>query len=286
MPGSSTVKKAISESTYDRIMKKMRLKDHDRAVIIENFLDNWSKGSGTGIRIVDNIRSDKFVPETVLLNLLDQIYRYQHLSIEKFEIKYREVCYKFSLEGDVMDQTQISKHVGGAKTVEDFKKSLIGSRKYMNEDRASKLITKLRNDKKRLTKGEKTIPVAQHSSWVTWSESDEENPFDFVTAPLEILKLLSNLGLSHTQQNKQHLLLIYTKQAAGDIHFPTITDGHIYPYFKINRNSRDNCSRTLTWNPGECIYHGLLPQEVVPRPEGVHKPVTLNDLIRPVRLIK
>ncbi|HXO78024.1 MAG TPA: hypothetical protein VN824_22370, partial [Puia sp.] len=75
------------------------------------------------------------------------------------------------------------------------------------------------------------------------------------------------------------------KTAVGELHIPTFADAGVYAYFNCAAPT-DTFGWTKPWITGNCIQKGLDDREVRPRPEGVHLPVTLGDLQRPLEMIQ
>ena len=253
---------------------------------IVDLLEKWRRESAYGIRIVGNLVTDYKIGVPIMKEILRALYENKHLPIADLQQKiYEQKCHNYILRGPEIEKARIGGNVGGAKPTEDFIKSLKSSVKTMTEDRALEILRKLNSDSESLTAAEEDITLARYSCWCTWSEDDPVNPFDFATDPECVTKIVANLGLSHRQSKNDHALFIYSKTAVDTIHFPTIADADVYTYFKCASDS-DYCGRTQPWNPPDYLSRNLQESDVKPRPEGVHKPVKLKDLTRPVKIVK
>ena len=253
---------------------------------IVQLLNIWRRESAYGIRIVDNIKLDCKISVPIMKEFLKDLYDHRHLPIADLQQTiYEKKCHNYILRGPEIEKDRIGYNIGGAKPTEDFVRSLKSGSRTMTQSRALKLLEKLNSDKQPLTAAEEDITIANYSCWCTWSEDNPSDPFDFVTDPNRVTKIVANLGLSHRQSEMDHALFVYSKSAVDTVHFPTIADADVYTYFKCASES-DYCGRTQPWNPPDYITRHLEDSDVKPRPEGVHKPVKLKDLSRPVKIIK
>jgi hypothetical protein len=272
-------------SSFEIALETIRKKNLIMAEGIMELLEAWRKESSAGIRIVDNLKADTKITVDLVIEILEILFLNRHLPITDLENKiYKDKCYSNTLRGAMIDKGKISRNVGGAKPVDDFVAGLRDRIKTMKVSRAIQLVHKMCSSTETLTLGEKNITLSQYSCWCTWSETNDHNPFDFVTDPNMVLKVVANLGLSHRQKFKEHLLFIYPKTAVEEIRYPTIADAALYSYFKCS-SSMDYCGRTQPWYPDDYEDRSLSSSDVKPRPEGVHKPIKLGDLVKPVQKI-
>lgn len=273
------------KSTYFTVMEEMEIADGKKAMEIQELLSNWRSNSAVGIRIVDNFKNDYKISKECVEYILDELHANKHLTLEELEVNiFSTCCHKFTLQGPEIDLSKVSDKIGGAKAKEEFIISLAERMKLSSIDKAIEIVHKLCNDIE-LTPGEEDVWHTNYAAWVTWSEIDPINPFDFAKSPKELLKLLSSLGLTHRQEGLTHLLFTYSKTAVSELRYPTIADANLYSYFKC-ADSTDYCGKTQPWNPEDVEQKGLNPSEIKPRPEAVHPRIKLKEIDKPVKVIK
>lgn len=276
----------MSLSTYDRVMTKISLSDTVLFNEIEILLLRWRTGSPLGIRVVDNLQHDYKISEDAMDDILRQLAKNKHLPLELLEANiFKPLCYTYALNGPDIDIAKVSDKIGGAKSADEFIYNLAVRLKFGGTSKATEIVSKMISNSVDLSPSEKDVYFCDYGSWVTWSETSQDNPFDFVASPDEILKTIINLGLTHRQEGMSHLLFVYSKTAASDLRFPTVADACLYSYFKCTVPG-DYCGRTQPWNPEEIRHRKLDPTAFKPRPEAIHQPIKLGDIDKPVRFLK
>lgn len=272
--------------SYQKVMTKLAALNLSTHNEIDVLLSEWRKHSGMGSRIVDNLRIDVRLEETYIEQILIELHNNRHLSFEDLESTiYKNLCYKFVLKGPQINMARLPDKMGGAKVADAFILGLGSRIKFGGSSKAEEIVSKLISDKEALTPAEEELDFCDFFSWATWSELSSHDPFDFVDSPDEILKVLTNLGLTHQQEGFTHLLLVYSKGVVKTLYMPTVADAGRYSYFKCGDGS-DYCGRTLPWNPEDIQNRNLDPKKVKPRPEGVHEPIKLKHIDKPVRVVK
>lgn len=274
------------QSTYSIVMQELEISDANKAKEIQELLSAWRKETSLGIRVVDNLKADCKISESAMQKILEKLYSNRHLSVDELEANiYKKTCFGLALSGPPIDKSKIPEKIGGAKAADEFIVSMAERMKFATTDRATELVSKLCSNTETLTNAENDIYFTEYGSWVTWSEHCQDDPFDFATPPDELLKLLSNLGLTHRNEGMSHLLFVYSKHVITEIYYPTIADANLYSYFKCT-DSEDYCGRTQPWNREDVEKRNLPAKEIKPRPEGVHKPIQLKSIDKPVKAIK
>lgn len=272
---------------YVRVIQKIEGVDRVKAEEIEELLSNWRSHSALSIRIVDNLKNDYHIQENILEEMLLEIYNNRHLPYDELEGNiYKSTCYRYSLKGPIIDIAKVPEKIGGAKTADEYITGLSErTLRFSGADRANEIVAKLVSDTEVLTPAEKNISFTSYSTWVTWSEKVPHDPFEFASAPDEILKVLTNLGLAHRQEGMSHLLFVYSKSVVPALYYPTIADANLYSYFKCC-DADASWGWTQPWNPEEVKHRNLNSADVKPRPEGVHDKITLENIDKPVRILR
>jgi|GEM_PF-4507554 len=271
---------------YDLALEEIRLLDPIMARKIEEIMLDWRASTTEGIMITHNIRSECFLNKDHMIDILKCLHANYPLGLDIMQSAFENECHSYVFQGKEIDKGDVSENVGNGKTIMDFKRALKGKYRTLSMHRIGKIVKNMLTPGLEPTDTEKKFDMANHGCWATWSKSSKNDPFDFVVDPQAVLRLTANLGLDHRQYRKKHMLMIYKKDDVPSFFIPTIADANIYPYFECATDG-DFCGRTRPWFKSDYEKRGLIDKkDVMPRIEGVHKPIKLGHLKYPVRTIK
>ena len=252
------------------------------AALLESLLLRWATEDDLGREIVRNMNPlERFLPRDDMRELLLALLPSRDSSIAELRKIYAQECSRHSLRGGTVRAPK-PPLIGRAVHRDSFANWLY--REYASyfhtELMVGDFIDRLiRGDQP--TEFELTILMSAWPTWVTWNEySFGSDPFSFCeSASAEEIK--GNLGLDPERRwdGKALLLLFYHRQLSAELYRPTIADAALHRFFEPPPIGNDNHGWTKTWPPG-MARTGL---HLKPRPEALHRPLSIRGLVQPVR---
>ena len=253
--------------------------DNDRRRI-EQTMESWENSSVKGSRIAPNIRNENFLDTSAMRDILATFLKTSLDDIETLEEDYMLECYRNSLKGEEIEfEENTPKFLGRAVPKDGFINMLIN--KYdLTPEKVEDLLDALEDNS--LNTFQQQMDMTNFGAWVTWSVKDGiEDPFHYIKPPMEAQKICANLGLSHHQEDQEHIVFTYSYRDEFDLRYPTIADAALYDYFKPATPNADH-GWTKPRNAAELQLNGM-ESEVRPRPEAVHPKQKLEILDQPIR---
>ena len=247
---------------------------------IEHKLEIWENSSVKGSRIAPNIRSENFLEIEAMRGILTTFLKVDSSDIIELEEHYMLECYRNSLKGEEIEfENQSPSFLGRAVPKDGFINMLVN--KYdLTPEKVEDLLDALEDNS--LNTVQQKMDMTNFGAWVTWSvDQNTDDPFYYIQPPDEALKICANLGLSHQQEDQEHIVFTYTYRDDFDLRYPTIADAALYDYFKpATPNAGHGWTRPR--NAAELSLNGM-ETEVRPRPEAVHPKQKLEVLDQPIR---
>lgn len=246
---------------------------------IEKFLARWERSSVKGARVAINIQRESFLEEGAMREVLQVILKEGGNGVKELEAAYEQACYQHSLKGKRIQKAHYPELVGRAVPLDQFLAMMVN--KYnLSQEKAEDLIDALESGD--LDTVQQEMDMTNFGAWVTWSDvEEEENPFYYVEEPFAILRICANLGLSHGQENLEHIIFMYDTHQNLELRYPTIADGALYDYFKPAGPNEEH-GWTLPRNFDELVRKGI-QDDVKPRPEAIHPRQKLSILTKPIQ---
>jgi hypothetical protein len=287
-------------SIYERVINSI---SDEEAGKINVFLQQILVMSEDIMPIIANLKSEQNLPEECMRNILTSLIHRDITTSYCFKDEYNEICKKFYLKGRTVQGLKIN-YFGNAT----FKKYLINQIVKANDDEnTSELQGEIEEYIEELIRGD--IPETedlknffidsdQSRMWATWADTRDGNPFDFLKtrnlrtdspsfgSPYEV-RLSLALGYDRLSKNcGSMLLLTYNSDKIGELHVPTIADAGYYKYFLPSPHD-SNHGWTQPSHPELQQYYinqleqsGHMDYNNKPRPEAVHRPITLGCLCK------
>jgi hypothetical protein len=264
--------------------KAMTLFSAQEAVAIEAALVRWSTEDEIGREIVRNISPlERFLPKEDMRELLNTLRASCDDPIPLLARRYERECHLHVLMGGAIKGPKPTL-IGRAVQRESFVLRLIeehGSY-FHGEKGVDDFVDRLRRGES-MSAYEQSILMSAWSSWVTWDErSPAGDPFGFMESnKADEVKDCLGLDPERRSDGKPLLLLIYNRHPGVELYRPTIADAGLHRFFEPPPTGIDAHGWTKT-RPPATHAAGVRPK---PRPEALHKPLSLSCIARPLREI-
>jgi hypothetical protein len=249
---------------------------------IESTLVHWATEDDLGREVVRNINPlERFLPKEDMRELLHVFLQSRNDPVEKLRNAYGQECSRHRLQGGTIKGPK-PLLIGRAVQRDSF--ALWLYREYASYFHTELMVQDFID---RLIRGEPTsdfesaILMSSGSTWVTWDEhSLSSDPFGFQKSR-SADEIKGSLGLDPERRwnGKALLLLVYHRQLSAELHRPTIADAGLHRFFEPPPIGSDDHGWTKTWPPGMAIA-GI---RLKPRPEALHKPLSIRNVAQPVR---
>ncbi|WP_319525114.1 hypothetical protein [uncultured Desulfosarcina sp.] len=261
---------------------------------IQTVLDKWEKDV-FGSYLVTNIKNENNLELSSMKKLLWKLYRCKDKKTPELEKEYKLECYRHTLKGREISFTaplKKPKILGRAISKSNFVTFLKNNYytdplKKPKKSQIDKLLNSLVLGNPPSIRSENSIKIASHGAWVTWSKNKNNNdPFFFAKSPKRVYKVCASLGLDDRQTRQAHFLLRYNYDNIK-LHFPTIADAGLFPYF-YHPPEDELHGLTRPYQPQRVLSDGLktFKRWLKRRPEAVHSPTkTISDLNLPLELL-
>jgi hypothetical protein len=297
-----------SDSVYKKIIRSLSNQEADEINILLETLAGISENIGS---IIANLKNEQNLPEEYMVSILGHLssnISSDKCSQEVFFAKYKETCKKYSLKGGEIKTLSSVQYFGNAV----FKEELISRifRIIDNDDTVEKY-PKIRDHIRLYIDNliqHKDIDSLDHLNgilihypttrmWATWVDTEGGNPFDFrktvnwekdppYSGSLCEVRLNLALAPNDPSDGYESMLLLTYNTDEIEAYIPTIADAETYQYFSPCSQGSKN-GWTNPFHPElqkkyiECLMNSSHSQySNEPRPEAVHRPITLGDLHR------
>lgn len=267
-------------SIHKRCMASLTSEDQARLKTVEK---HWHDHSPFGRRVVPNIHEEHFLPDSAMETLIRVLIDHWRDPIDSVDTDdldkaYQAKCYELvglggavgldpqpGLLGRCCSRDQFIAHLDRQygprfgfqrRAIEHFVDSLLLSLDPGSHGHCS---------------------MTTYSTWVTWEPVDGSvNPFAFMrhNSPEEVR---SCLGLDR-RTTGPFLLLVYRRPSSLSLQRATIADANLSAYFRPPRHEEDAHGWTVPWEPPVQLF-GAIEYNPVPRPEAVHVPTELHNLV-------
>lgn len=199
--------------------------------------------------------------------------------IAELQKRYQSSCYTLQRLGRKARVPQTA-WVGTAIDLARFQRDLLSrySHHFPTLTDVEDFVRRLQTDLGLLTSRERDVFIKAYTFWVTWDEaSPQDDPFGFVVHHLAD-EVRGALGLDERAAGPL-LLFRYQMPPRTVVHRPTIADAGLFPYFAPPIRSETRHGMTRPWERLDLSVGGrTLPIEAGPRPEGVHRPISIRAL--------
>lgn len=278
---------------YELALENFSLEEKNNIAEIFNL---WSNQSSNGHRIKDNLLIEHFLdPELIsklLLSVMNSNLSINNNDIELLENHYQDTCRKNLLRGGTI-KGNIPNIVG---TVIN-KSTFIGELQKQDKDGTiflhdpqeienfvQSLLEPDNNFFQIFKTQEKTsLKLKRYNIWVTWDTDSSKEPFAFrqTESPNEI-RLCLALAADPRFVEEDLILLTYTKNF--DIFRPTIADAQVGSYFQPPPETFHDHGLTCPCYLELQVFFPLYLAEYSKyscerRPEGLHKPISIDHVI-------
>ncbi len=252
---------------------------------VEENLTAWSGIEGRGRYIEENLRSkERFIPADDLAAILRALGETKSMPATEMAKSYQVLCHEKSLKGG--NCTIRPQHFGRVCQRSTFRNHLqfhhhtFFHTETFVDDFLNRLV--LGDPSKELTGNEKKLTMTPHAAWVTWADDGQgNNPFNFsekssIEERRETLKASLGLPPSSHGDNRPILAFVYELSSSIDLVRPTVADAALFVYFSPPPPGIDGHGLTKPWPADFCKYPD---SEALPRPEGIHEPLSMENLI-------
>jgi hypothetical protein len=233
---------------------------------------------------VPNIERERFLPDPAMLALITTVRVNAASALSLLRTEYVHECRKFVLEGGEVQFSAVGTQLGRAVDKQifiDFLSqnfpSIFSSRKS-----AERFVNRLLIPTTRISNHEARAFMSSHAVWVTWNATNNSgDPFEFAKHA-RADEVRANLGLKSARKGRSPHILLLCYKCNGNlkIYRPTVADAELYEFFEPPTDGEHGW--TVPWPPEE-ISHLPAGAELAPRPEGLHRKLTIDILDIPIR---
>jgi hypothetical protein len=277
---------------------------------IEAILNELEQGDNQNIRcIILSLRKERNLPQDCMEKILNSLYLNKH---NNFIINYKNICKDYHLNGGVIINSGVI-FFGHAVYKEDFVNRVIAAsqleisfsydREQVSEipDDFREAVNSCINDDRDFVveatlEPYKKFIAHKYNMWATWDLAGNNDPFNFLkTRNLGIIppqrgslcEVGFSLGLCCKKLNEHqfdNMLLLTYKTTKIEAHIPTIADAMGYQYFSPCAEGESYGLTDTTHSDlknyyiDRCLKLSGDSYNEKPRPEAVHKPITIDYL--------